>query len=204
MKIPFECKCGALSGTAETKNAYGYRAICLCVDCQAYAHYLKRADILDANGGTDVIPFTPASLEITSGYENLRSLRLSPNGMYRWYAGCCNTPLGNTQAARFLPFVGVPRVVLEKKNSAESLEKYFGPVRAYLMGKQGLGTLPPGASKTVSPGFLLRVLKFSILGIWRSERQPSPFFDANEKPKVEAYVLTKAERDALQNLKFRG
>ena len=31
------------------------RVVCYCDDCQAFLHYLKRADLLDAHGGTDIV-----------------------------------------------------------------------------------------------------------------------------------------------------
>ena len=84
MKMTIECQCGKLSGTAEARYAKGYRAICLCDDCQAYAHYLGHAaTVLDKNGGTDVFPINPAELKITQGIENLKCLRLIPSGMFR-------------------------------------------------------------------------------------------------------------------------
>ncbi len=63
MNIPLKCKCGALRGLAnDVSPTTGKRIICLCDDCQAYAYYLGRPEILDANGGTDVIPVAPARL----------------------------------------------------------------------------------------------------------------------------------------------
>ncbi len=33
-------------------------------------------------------------------------MRLTPMGLLRWYAGCCNTPIGNMVSAR-VPFIGI-------------------------------------------------------------------------------------------------
>jgi hypothetical protein len=38
--------------------------------------------------------------------ERIVGLRLTPNGLYRWYASCCKTPLGNTLGPA-IPFVGI-------------------------------------------------------------------------------------------------
>ena len=185
----------------DTKFARGYRAICLCDDCQAYAHYLGRAGkVLDANGGTDVFPATPAQLKILRGLENLRGLRLTPNGMYRWYAGCCKTPIANTPASLAMPYVGVVHVILEKTNSAETLQDYFGPVQARIQGKFGIAPLPSGTSEKVSIGFLLRVLKFLFMATIRKMKTPSPFFDEAGRPKVKPYVLSRDERESLRPL----
>lgn len=85
MKMNIECDCGAVKGIIESKHLKGYRAICLCDDCQAYAHYIQRADILDVNGGSDVIPTMPSHYTFQSGIENLVCMRLSEKGMFRWY-----------------------------------------------------------------------------------------------------------------------
>ena len=75
------------------------RVICYCDDCQAFAHQLGRADLLDSNGGTDIVQVAPASPHIRQGQDKIAALRLSPKGLYRWHARCCNTPVGNTLSA---------------------------------------------------------------------------------------------------------
>ncbi len=187
-----------MAGTVDPTYAKGYRAICLCDDCQAYAHHIQRTDVLDTNGGTDVFPITPARLKITKGLEHLRCVRLSPNGMYRWYAGCCNSPIANTPASQALGYVGVVNTILEKKNSKAQLVESFGPIQARIQGRFGRGELPPKTSQTVAPAFLLRVLKFVILGWVRGDKRPSPFFDRDGRPVVQPYVLSKKERMDLR------
>lgn len=200
MELSIECQCGSLEGTVDTSYAKGYRAICLCDDCQAYAHYLKRADILDPNGGTDIFPLPPAQLKITRGREHLRSVRLSPQGMFRWFAGCCQSPIGNTMPTQTMPYMGVVHSILEKKNSAAELEKWFGPVRARMQGQYGIGKLPPNTLKTVSPSLIIRVLKFIAITLIRGKGRPSPFFNDDGKPEVQTTVLSKMERDILRPL----
>ncbi|MFZ2237575.1 MAG: DUF6151 family protein, partial [Dokdonella sp.] len=41
------------------------------------------------------------------GEDELACMSLSPNGMLRWYASCCSTPIGNTPRDRNMPYVGV-------------------------------------------------------------------------------------------------
>src|SRR5688572_22885083 len=97
MLIPLKCNCGSIRGQVEISRSMNKRIICLCNDCQAYAHYLGRVDrMLDPNGGTDIVPVHPAKLRLTRGAEYLACVRLSDDGVYRWYAGCCNTPIANT------------------------------------------------------------------------------------------------------------
>jgi Family of unknown function (DUF6151) len=200
MNIAIECDCGALTGTVNAKNLSHCRAICLCDDCQAYAHYLQRADVLDANGGTDVYPVTPARIQITKGLEHLQCVRLNPKGMYRWYAGCCKTPIGNTMSSPAFSYVGMVGTVLKKKNSQEVLDRLWGPMLARIQGQFGIGELPPGTLRTASPGFLLRVLRFIALSLIRHEKRPSPFFDSAGEPRAKVSILTKQERDSLRPL----
>ena len=57
----------------------------LCRDCQAFAHFLERPDILDAAGGTDIFRMPPGQVMFTAGFEALHCLRLSGK-VSRWYA----------------------------------------------------------------------------------------------------------------------
>lgn len=190
--ISLECRCGALKGVVAGGVA-GPRMICLCDDCQAYAHYLRRSgDILDANGGTDIFPVRPANLDITQGIENLKCVRLSGRGMFRWYAGCCNTPVANSMPSPKFPFAGVFHLLVKQGDA--------GPVRARVQGKHGIGTLPEGTLQTVSPGVILRTLAFLLPGFIRRQHRPSPFFDDAGRPIVEPYVLPRIERESLRPL----
>ncbi|MGC2823639.1 MAG: DUF6151 family protein, partial [Pseudolabrys sp.] len=115
MKMAVECDCGKVKATIESKHLKGYRAVCLCDDCQAYAHYLQRADILDANGGTDIIPAMPSHYTIQEGHEKIKCVRLSDKGMFRWYASCCQSPIGNSMSSQAMPYLGVPARMFNKK-----------------------------------------------------------------------------------------
>src|SRR5262252_7536621 len=92
-----ECRCGKVKGrvTGASPEAAN-RVVCYCDDCQAFLHYLGRADLLDPHGGSDIVQVAPSSLSFERGSEQVVGMRLSPKGMYRWYAACCKTPLGNT------------------------------------------------------------------------------------------------------------
>src|ERR1700742_3028554 len=102
-----QCRCGQVRGhltnaSSETVN----RIVCYCDDCQAFLHHVGRADLLDAHGGTDIVQVAPASLTFRSGAEHIVGLRLTSKGLYRWYANCCKTPLGNSMKPA-VPFVGI-------------------------------------------------------------------------------------------------
>ena len=197
MNIIIECKCGKLRGTANSRYAKGYRAICLCDDCQAYAHFLGKAtDVLDINGGTDIFPINPAELKITQGIENLKCVRLYRKGLFRWYAGCCNTPIAHSSGS--IPYIGMVHTILEKNNTADKIEHEFGLPTARIQGKFGIKPLPPGTLDKVSPAFILRALKLMLLVYLRGLTKPSPFLDKDGKPLVEPYILSKDERQHLR------
>ena len=86
--VQIGCTCGQFRGVARAiSGSAGNRLICYCDDCQSFAEYLGRAaDILDAHGGTDIFQMSPAHLQIFDGLESLTCVRLTPNGLLRWYA----------------------------------------------------------------------------------------------------------------------
>ena len=45
-------------------------------------------------------------LRSLQGQHRIVGLRLTPKGLFRWYASCCNTPVGNTLTPA-IPFVGI-------------------------------------------------------------------------------------------------
>src|SRR5690348_17955313 len=100
------CRCGEVRGvvTDVAPNTVN-RVVCYCDDCQAFLHYLGRADLLDAHGGSDIVQVAPASLSFERGADRIAGLRLTPKGLHRFYATCCKMPLGNTVGPA-IPFVG--------------------------------------------------------------------------------------------------
>src|SRR5262249_43578638 len=101
------CRCGEVEGrVANAARETVNRVVCYCDDCQAFLHHLGRADLPDAHGGSDIVQVAPASLAYLRGADRIAGLRLGPKGLYRWYAACCKTPLGNTLSPA-IPFVGV-------------------------------------------------------------------------------------------------
>src|SRR5271165_2181914 len=102
-----KCRCGTLKGSVG-QSARVNRCICYCRDCQAFAHFLGRADeTLDAQGGTDIVQTLPATIAFTQGVDALACMRLTENGLLRWYSACCSTPIGNTLANYKISFIGL-------------------------------------------------------------------------------------------------
>ncbi|HEX5661616.1 MAG TPA: DUF6151 family protein, partial [Polyangiales bacterium] len=70
------CKCGAVHGIArEVSRHNGTRGVCYCDDCQAYAHFLGGADLLDRWGGSDIYQMMPKRVSFDAG-SKLRCVRL--------------------------------------------------------------------------------------------------------------------------------
>lgn len=185
MKHPIQCSCGSLKGTLNTTRQIN-RGVCYCKDCQAFARFLRReAEILDANGGTDIIQTLPKYVRFTEGIENLACLRLTEGGLLRWYAECCNTPIGNTPANYKLSFVGLVHNCLRLGD--RSLDHSFGTVCMHVHTKYAKGPDRPkqvGLIKGISR-FIGMILRARMNGHYKD----NPFFDAATgttiaKPKV--------------------
>ena len=114
MNVDFSCRCGTLHGKlVDVSPGAVNRLVCYCDDCQAFAHFLEHPDeVLDEHGGTEIMQMAPSCLKIEGGRDQLACVRFSEKGPFRWYAACCNTPLGNTGDAG-LPFLGVIHNVVD-------------------------------------------------------------------------------------------
>ena len=175
----------------------GTRVVCMCRDCQTYAHWLDRADdILDANGGTEVFQLTPAQVEISSGHEHIRCMRLSPKGPMRWYTGCCRTPIGNTLDSPRMPFWGLPTLFVAASN--DERDAALGPVRGRLFAGQGVPPIPEDGHERIPPALMFRTARLLARGFVLGAHRPSPVFDAEGTPLVEPTVLTREQRREAQ------
>ncbi|WP_394843542.1 DUF6151 family protein [Pendulispora brunnea] len=187
------CRCGEVQGRLTNASPRTVsRIVCYCDDCQAYLHHIGRADLLDEHGGTDIVQVAPASVTFERGAERIVGVRLTPKGLYRWYASCCQTPVGNTLRPA-VPFIGM--VVQGFEGNADEI---FGKPLGGILGKFAVGTAPEGSNK-LNLRVLLRALR-SIAG-WRLRGQawPHPFFDrATGDTRWPVTTLSTAERDALR------
>jgi hypothetical protein len=171
------------------------RVVCYCDDCQAFAHQLGRADLLNAKGGSDIVQMAPAALSFTQGQHRIVGLRLKPNGLYRWYASCCNTPVGNTLTPA-IPFVGLPASTFD----APRLDDAIGAPSGEIFGKYAIGERPPGSTR-FNLSLLLRAIG-KLLG-WRLKGRvwPHPFFSRDRGgPTYPVTVLSADQREALRAL----
>jgi hypothetical protein len=142
-EVGFSCRCGGIAGRlTHVDPDKGTHVRCHCADCRrANAHFGIPGTRED---GVGLWQTTPDKVKIDEGAVNLRLMRLSPRGLLRWYAGCCDTPLFNTMATPKVPFVGV---LTDRLADTAPL----GPVIA-----EGFVEGPDGKSRHVHGGRVIR------------------------------------------------
>jgi len=197
MNHALQCGCGTLKGLVAHAEA-ATRGVCYCKDCQAFARFLGHADeILDESGGTDVVATLASNVTITEGANALACMSLTENGLLRWYASCCNTPIGNTTRNFKLPYVGLVHNCLEK--SGPSLDAAFGPVRMRVntqSATRGRPSSTPFATLAAVLRLMASIGRARLDGSYRR----TPFFDPQRgTPVVASSVISRAERDRLRN-----
>ena len=193
-QVKLKCSCGSMQGRTRPIDAdSGSRIACCCRDCQSFSHFLGKADeILDEYGGTDIYQMPVSHLQITEGIEHLACLKLDEKGLHRWYAQCCNTPIGNTMGSG-APFVGVIHNFMDHEKSRD---EELGPLRGYGLIKFAKKKIPSDVLGS-STRLILRTL--SNLLIWKLKglNKPSNFFDENGRSIVQPKVLDENSREQL-------
>ena len=195
--FPLRCRCGHVRGVAsKVAPSAGFRIICYCQDCQAFARWLGRPDVLDGAGGTDIFQMPVGRMKLTAGTDAVRCLRLSGK-VFRWYTECCRTPIGNTAGPRF-PVVGLVHSFMSHDADGRSRDEVLGAPLCRIYERSAIGPLPPDAPPP--PSLSLFVLRASrLLGWWlRGLARPNPFFDDHTNAPLSApRILTPRERANL-------
>ena len=191
--VPFSCGCGAVAGRlVDVDRKAGSRITRYCADCQTAARELGHGDLLDARGGSEIYQTTPAHIRLEAGEAHLACLRLSPKGVLRWYAECCDTPLFNTLASPKLCFAGVL-----VHGVAPDARGPLGPLTAQTFTESATGEGAPlrkfGFAKT---GF--NILRRHLRAKLGGRAGMAPFFDGNGQPIRRARILTREERRAAR------
>jgi len=189
--LSLQCQCGALRAQLEPAGLSN-RLLCYCTDCRAFARLLGRSDLLDAQGGTEIVQLGQSRLRNLQGREHLAAVRLSERGLLRWYAACCRTPIGNTLANPKGGFIGLVHSCLD----AAPLGAAFGPEVAVVNADTALGE--PKPRQRGLAGAILRSLRIMAGERLSGRYRASPLFDAQGAPVAQPQVLSAAERARLK------
>jgi hypothetical protein len=186
--MKFNCDCGTLAGEiSNPEELRDLRFVCMCNDCQTYARFLGRSEvILDENGGTEVVPVFPKLLRITAGAEVIRGIKLtSGSGTYRWYASCCRSPLANSLSSR-AGYIG-----LVTRRLIPSDREGLGPICVRANGESGIPPLPRGTSKKFPLKWIFITLRQIVRMNLKRWKRPNPFFDERDQPIHALEVIVK-------------
>jgi hypothetical protein len=179
MKISCDCGSFVANLISFPKNTPG-RLVCYCDDCQAYATKLKRTDILDQFGGTEVIPAYPNEIEVIQGLDKLKCYRLTEHGTYRWATSCCNSPLVNIRPG--FPWAGIIHTAYTNQNPDALSE--LGDIRCRIYGKYAREGAPFNISETIAFRDKLIVMPFILKGKILGKDKNSPFFGSDNKTPI--------------------
>ena len=199
LDLPLQCRCGRVHGVAsEVSPSSGFRFICYCKDCQAFARFLERPDVVDPAGGTDIFQMPQGRVKLTAGTDAVRCLRLSDKGVLRWFTDCCWTPIGNTATSPRFPVIAVVLSFMVHEADGRSRDEVLGPPLCRIYERSAVGPLPPNAPAPPSLGVFARraskIFSWWVLGLSR----PSPLFDERTNAaRAAPRVLTPSERAAL-------
>jgi hypothetical protein len=158
----------------------GFRFVCYCKDCQAFARFLERADVLDAAGGTDIFHMPAGRVKLTEGADAMRCLSLSDK-VLRWYTDCCRTPMANTATGPRFPVAAIIHSFMDHEADQRSRDDVLGPPLCRIFERSAVGPLPANAPPPPSPRVFGRRAS-KLLGWWvRGLGRPNPFFDSGTK-----------------------
>lgn len=204
MSHPVQCKCGTLKGEISDTGTSN-RVACYCKDCRAFARFLTTTpDILDQQGGTEIIQIAQSRLRFSQGEDQLAAMRLTDRGMIRWYTKCCETPIGNVLANPKLSFIGMIHTCLKQ----DRITQDFGIDIATAHVGSALGK--PRPQQTGMPGVVARMawmawMAWIMLSGWVSGGyKKSVLFNDEGKPRAIPQVLSATELADLKGLDNTG
>lgn len=195
MDLPVRCQCGRVQGVLHHAE-HATSAICYCKDCQAYAAWLdKDGKQLDAQGGTHVLAVHPQQLAISQGMDAVACMSLSDQGILRWYAACCNSPVGNTPRNMKMAYVGLFESFVAQ--SRQEIEQVCGPVQLVSAPESARGTVAGSGWRAAKP--ILGIMRSMVAARLTGSYRRTPFFTADATPVKLPTVLTPVERAALNS-----
>ena len=188
-----QCKCGTLRGQVAGSGTHN-RIVCYCTDCRAFAGFVGKApDVLDQHGGTEIVQIAQSRLRFLQGEDRLAAIRLSDTGMLRWYASCCDTPVGNTMANPKVSFIGLIHTCLNRQR----IDEDFGSRIAMVSTDTALGT--PQPKQRGLAGVIARFIWIALTSRMSGSYKKSPLFDASGLPRVAPKILSAEELAVLKN-----
>ena len=176
-----QCACGELQGSVDL-SGISNRLICYCKDCQFYAKFVNDK-ILDDYGGSEIIQVSPSRVRFAKGVEHFAAVRLTDRGIIRWYAKCCNTPIGNTGASHKLSFIGLVHACMD----AESMDAAFGKIKSRANTKNAVNNCPLKDSGLF--GVICRFIAIAAYNRLTGRYKINPFFTEAGRPIVEPRIL---------------
>lgn len=191
-EISLSCACGKIIGFTKNVNAQsGNRIVCCCTDCQKFAMFLQQENqVLDQYNGTDIFQMPISYVKITEGNEHIACVKFSQKGLHRWYAKCCNTPIGNTLGHK-APFIGVIHNFMNNQATRDSdLGASLG-----IAHWQSAKIPVPEEHKMSLFKISMRVLGKLIMWKIRGLEQPSVFFNPDGSTVSKPEVLKNKKRE---------
>jgi hypothetical protein len=175
-ELPLRCRCGEVRGTASGVAATsGFHFVCYCTDCQRFARFLGRNDVLDSAGGTEIFQMPIGRVELIAGTDKIRCVRYSRK-VHRRYTDCCRTPIGNTAGPRF-PVIGLIHWFKDHGADGRSRDDLLGAKLCRICQRSATAPLPPDAPPPLSLAFFPRRAATLLGWWWRGLARPNPFFD---------------------------
>lgn len=135
-------------------------------------------------------------MRFTEGSEQLACLRLTGKGLLRWYARCCNTPIGNMAPDPKLSYLGLVHSCLGADPA--SVDAVFGASHVAISTQHAKGPVKASFAGLIwSVARIMRtVLWARINGSWKR----SPFFRPGEsQPIVQPHVLAPDELERARS-----
>lgn len=183
--VPFACVCGVVHGSLDVTPRGGRHLTCACKSCRSAEVHLGQPD--PGAAGVAIYQTTPDRITIDAGHDRLAVMRLSPKGLFRWHATCCNSPLFNTMPGPGLPFVGV---LVARIPDPDPL----GPVMARVNIPTVSGKPRNEGIMASTFGLLRRAMQAKLTG--RGKR--TPFFSPDGSPTAPVHVISLEDRQAAE------
>ena len=119
-------------------------------------------------------------------------MRLTEQGLLRWYASCCQTAVANTPANYRFSFVGLVHNCLEY--GGVSMDASFGPVRFHVNTAAAKAKLPSNPLATISVIFrtATKLARARLTGSYKH----TPFFAAETGIPVVTPLVLSTSRNA--------